>query len=115
MERERMGFRRTEAVLYAMRIMMAWWQATMPAAWKATAAAKSLESAPRAATPDATANPCYGLNVVTLRGRGFSIALRPFKRVNTVGGIAPATPGTVVGQEARVPYKAEYVFYRAQD
>jgi len=26
-----------------------------------------------------------------------------------------ATPGTVVGQEARVPYKAEYVFYRAHD
>ena len=35
------------------------------------------------------------------------------QRVNTTGGIAPAAPGTTVGEEARVPYTAEYFFYRA--
>ena len=33
------------------------------------------------------------------------------QRVNTVGGLAPTTPGTVVGQEFRSPYTADYFFY----
>jgi len=36
------------------------------------------------------------------------------QRVNTVGGNAPANPGSVTGEEARVPYTAEYFFYREQ-
>jgi hypothetical protein len=36
------------------------------------------------------------------------------QRVNTVGGIAPSTLGTFVGQEARVPYTTEYFFYWEQ-
>jgi len=36
------------------------------------------------------------------------------QRVNTVGGNAPAAAGTFVGEETRVPYSAEYLFYRAQ-
>jgi hypothetical protein len=35
------------------------------------------------------------------------------QRVNTIGGTAPAEAGTEIGQEARVPYTAEYYFYRA--
>ena len=35
-------------------------------------------------------------------------------RVNTVGGIAPSYSGNSVGEEARVPYTIEYVFYRAK-
>ena len=34
------------------------------------------------------------------------------QRVNTVGGKAPATGGTVIGEEIRVAYSAEYFFYR---
>jgi len=34
------------------------------------------------------------------------------QRVNTVGGKAPAAGGTVIGQEVRVAYSAEYFFYR---
>lgn len=34
------------------------------------------------------------------------------QRVNTVGGKAPSTGGTVTGQEITVPYSAEYFFYR---
>ena len=66
-------------------------------------------------TPDPTAIPWLRLNGVTAEGPGIFHRVTSIQRVNTVGGIAPATPGTVVGQEARVPYKAEYVFYRAQD
>ena len=36
------------------------------------------------------------------------------QRVNTVGGLAPASAPTTLGQEARVPYTAEYFFYRAE-
>lgn len=35
------------------------------------------------------------------------------QRLNTVGGNAPSTDGTVVGQEARIPYTADYLFYQA--
>jgi hypothetical protein len=34
------------------------------------------------------------------------------QRVNTAGGLAPASPPTQLGEEARVPYTAEYFFYR---
>jgi hypothetical protein len=36
------------------------------------------------------------------------------QRVNTTGGLAPADAPTQVGQEARVPYTAEYFFYREE-
>lgn len=35
------------------------------------------------------------------------------QRVNTTGGTAPAEPGASVGEERRVPYTAEYYFYKA--
>jgi hypothetical protein len=34
------------------------------------------------------------------------------QRLNTVGGNAPSTPGSFVGQEVQVPYSADYYFYR---
>ena len=35
------------------------------------------------------------------------------QRVNTVGGgLAPSDPGGLLGEVARVPYTAEYFFYR---
>jgi hypothetical protein len=37
------------------------------------------------------------------------------QRVNTVGGLAPATPGSQIGAEARIPYTTESYFYRAED
>ena len=33
------------------------------------------------------------------------------QRLNTVGGLAPTTPGTVVGEEFKSPYTADYFFY----
>jgi hypothetical protein len=37
------------------------------------------------------------------------------QRVNTVGGNAPTDPGNFPGEVTRVPYTADYFFYRAHD
>jgi hypothetical protein len=34
------------------------------------------------------------------------------QRVNTTGGKAPSADGAFIGQVARVPYTADYFFYR---
>lgn len=64
-------------------------------------------------TPDPTAIPWLLLEAVTTDGPGIFNSTTFIQRVNTTGGLAPSTPGTTIGQEARVPYTAEYYFYRA--
>jgi hypothetical protein len=64
-------------------------------------------------TPDSKAIPWLLLETVTTDGPGIFNGVTFIQRVNTTGGIAPAAPGTFVGEEARVPYTAEYFFYRA--
>jgi hypothetical protein len=34
-------------------------------------------------------------------------------RLTTVGALAPSTAGSVIGEEARIPYTTDYYFYRA--
>jgi hypothetical protein len=46
-------------------------------------------------------------------GDGIFAKVTFIQRLNTVGGLAPSTPGSVIGQEARVPYTADYLFYDA--
>ncbi len=64
-------------------------------------------------TPDANAIPWLKLETVSSDGPGIFNGVTFIQRVNTTGGVAPAAPGTAVGEEARVPYTAEYFFYRA--
>ena len=45
-------------------------------------------------------------------GPGIFARTTYIQRVNTTGGLAPANAPTQLGQEARVPYTAEYFFYR---
>ena len=45
-------------------------------------------------------------------GSGVLSGVTFVQRVNTVGGKAPSTGGTVIGQEISVSYSAEYFFYR---
>jgi len=63
-------------------------------------------------TPDAGAIPWLLLSAVSSRGPGIFEGTSYIQRVRTVGGLAPTAPGTVYGDMARVPYRAEYVFYR---
>lgn len=46
-------------------------------------------------------------------GPGIFSKVTFIQRLNTVGGNAPSTPGSVVGQEAKIPYTADYLFYQA--
>ena len=63
---------------------------------------------------DPASIPWLLLRKVTAEGPGIFNNVTYIQRVNTVGGTAPATPGAFVGAEARVPYTAEYFFYRAE-
>jgi len=62
--------------------------------------------------PDAI--PWLKLAAVPNEAPGIFHRVNFIQRVNTVGGKAPTDAGDFVGQEARVPYTAEYFFYRKQ-
>ena len=66
-------------------------------------------------SPDPTAIPWLKLKAVRNEGPGIYSRVTFVQRVNTTGVLAPATPGTFVGEEVRVPYTAEYFFYRAEN
>lgn len=63
-------------------------------------------------TPDANSIPWLLLSAVSSRGPGIFEGTTHIQRVNTVGGLAPTTPGTTYGDKVKVPYTAEYIFYR---
>ena len=65
-------------------------------------------------TPDPADIPWLWLRAVSATGPGIFHRTTFIQRVNTVGGIAPVAPGSVPGEEARVPYTTEYFFYREQ-
>ena len=64
-------------------------------------------------TPNPNAIPWLKLGAVSASGPGIFGRVAFIQRVNTAGGTAPTIGGSVVGEEARVPYTAEYFFYRA--
>lgn len=66
-------------------------------------------------TPEAAAIPWLLLKSVSNGGIGVFGKTTFIQRVNTVGGVEPAVPGTSVGTYQKVPYIAEYYFYQAQD
>ena len=61
---------------------------------------------------DAASIPWVSLTGVA-DGPGIFQDVNFIQRLYTVGGNAPSVAGSVVGQEARSPYTAEYLFYRA--
>jgi hypothetical protein len=65
--------------------------------------------------PDPTAIDWLLLEAVSTDGPGIFSNVTYIQRVNTAGGKAPSVPGPSVGVEAKVPYTAEYYFYRAQN
>ena len=83
--------------------------------WESNSGSKVVGARVAGATVDPTAIPWLLLQAKTTEGPGIFARTTYIQRVNTTGGIAPATAGSSVGQQARVPYTAEYYFYRAQD
>ena len=67
---------------------------------------------PKAVTVDPNAIPWLRLSAKSPEGPGIFAETTFIQRVNTTGGKAPAAGGAFVGQVARVPYTADYFFYR---
>jgi hypothetical protein len=80
--------------------------------WESMSGGKVVGTVLDRCTPDASAVAWLLLSAVA-DGPGLFHRVTHIQRVNTAGGIAPATPGSIVGQEARIPYTTEYLFYRA--
>ena len=68
-----------------------------------------------AVTVDTNAIPWLRLQALITEGPGIFADTTFIQRVNTTGGKAPSAPGAFVGQVARVPYTADYFFFREAD
>ena len=66
-------------------------------------------------TPDGSAVAWLLLKTVSTDGPGIFSNVTYIQRVATTGGLAPTAPGSTVGEEKRIPYTAEYYFYRLQE
>jgi hypothetical protein len=80
--------------------------------WESVSGSKVVGTASQRCTPDPTAIPWLSLDVVSSEGPGIFRRVTFIQRLNTVGGTAPTSPGSFTGEEVRVPYTAEYFFYR---
>jgi hypothetical protein len=71
---------------------------------------KAVANAP---SPDADSIPWLLVNIVSHEGAGVLSRATAIQRLNTKGGKAPATgcDASHAGQEVRVPYSADYLFY----
>jgi hypothetical protein len=80
--------------------------------WQSNSGGKVVGTVANRCTVDRASIPWLSLTGVS-DGPGVFAKVTFIQRLNTVGGNAPSTDGTVVGQEARVPYTADYFFYQA--
>jgi len=71
---------------------------------------KAVANAP---SPDADSIPWLLVNIISHEGTGALSRATTIRRLNTKGGKAPATgcDAAHAGQELRVPYSADYLFY----
>lgn len=63
-------------------------------------------------TPDPTAIPWLRLTAIATNGPGIFDGVTYIQRTDTMGGLRPTDPGTVIGQEVGVPYTTAYYFYK---
>jgi hypothetical protein len=83
--------------------------------WESKSGSKVVGTRLASCTPDSSTIAWLKLGAVSTDGPGVFNRVTFIQRVNTAGGTAPSAPGTTVGQEANVPYTAEYYFYGADD
>ncbi len=83
--------------------------------WESNSGSKVVARRLDGCSPDPTAIPWLLLQTVSTSGPGIFSSVTYVQRVNTTGGMAPATPGLTIGEVKEVPYTAEYYFYRAED
>ena len=82
--------------------------------WETNSGSKVVGAVVERCTPNPNAVAWLLLRATSAEGPGPLQRVTHIHRVNTVGGNAPSTAGTFVGQEARIPYTTEYFFYRAK-
>lgn len=80
--------------------------------WESASGSRVVGAVAARCTPDPAAIPWLLLDAVSSSGPGVLRRVTHIQRLYTVGGLAPAGPGAVPGEVARVPYSAYYVFYR---
>lgn len=83
-------------------------------AWESNSGSKIVARVFDRCTPDANSIAWLLLEKVTTEKPGVFKNVTFIQRVNTVGGNAPAQPGATIGEEARVPYTTDYIFYQPQ-
>jgi hypothetical protein len=81
--------------------------------WESESGSKVVGAREAGFTNDVSAIPWLLLRAASTEGPGIFEGTTYIQRVNTSGGLAPATPPTPTDTEVRVPYTAEYFFYRA--
>jgi hypothetical protein len=81
--------------------------------WESVSGSKVVVTLLQRCTPDPNSIPWFLLGAVYNEGPGIFQDVDFIQRLNTVGGKAPAAAGDFPGQVVRVPYTAEYYFYKA--
>jgi len=82
--------------------------------WQANDGSKAVGARLAASTVDTNAIPWLLLQATRTVGAGLFADVTYIQRLNTVGGLAPSTPGSDAGEEVLVPYIADYFFYHAR-
>lgn len=80
--------------------------------WEAADGSRVVAARLAGCTPDPDSIPWLLLQATATTGHGRFGSVTFIQRIHTQGGLAPEVAGSVIGEEARVPYVAEYVFYR---
>jgi len=81
--------------------------------WESNSGSKVVGAVIERCTPNPNAIAWLLLGAVSGGGPGVLHDVTHIQRVNTVGGVSPSAPGQVIGEEVRISYSAEYLFYRA--
>ncbi|MFO0950751.1 MAG: DUF3455 domain-containing protein [Isosphaeraceae bacterium] len=80
--------------------------------WESLSGSRVVGSVVARYTADPDSIPWLLLKAVSSEGPGPFHRITAIQRLYTVGGKAPGFPGAYLGDVARVPYTAEYFFYR---
>jgi hypothetical protein len=80
--------------------------------WQSNSGGKVVGTVLDRCTPDAASIAWLSLSAVA-DGPGVFQKVTFIQRLHTVGGNAPSAAGTIIGEERRVPYTADYLFYKA--
>lgn len=82
--------------------------------WESQSGSKVVGLVQRRCSADQSAIDWQLLSALGRIGPGIFEDVDYIQRVRTEGGLAPVIPGGVRGEQQRVPYSAEYLFYRAK-